>query len=52
MTVLPSKEGSTEHGLKWINRKQALLAYTGSIKIKIKVSIETGNNNPAFFLIA
>lgn len=52
MTVLPSKQDSTEHRLKWINRK-ALLAPTESIKIKILSICQNRENhklNTAVFL--
>lgn len=35
MTVLPPKQGSTDHRLKWRKRKQALLSHTENIKIQI-----------------
>lgn len=44
MTVLPLKQDSTEHRLKWRKRKQALLAYTKNIKIQIEVFAKIEKN--------
>lgn len=44
MTELSLKQDIREDILKWINRKQALLAHTESITIKIKAYVKMGKN--------
>lgn len=50
MAELSLKQDMTEDILKWINRKQALLAHTESVTIKIKVYVKIGKNTNCMLL--